>query len=186
MWEDLIPANTTTVECLQYGCFLIMTLLLSLFRHSASTFMSTLSFGTPTYPMMEGVLLHHSQRTEESMALWQAKRLNGKDTRPVTAGWGPHAFWLPDQCFPNQTKLFLVLAAADLVVWRLYQQRVLEFSSESPAAVSNRSRLPTPFSTWLLGLSIVSKDLARVLLMYPMCPSANRKSCHMLFRIFKC
>lgn len=40
----------------------------------------------------------------------------------------PTLFHFPDQLpFHDQTKLFLVLAAADLVVLRLYQKKVLEF-----------------------------------------------------------
>lgn len=37
---------------------------------------------------------------------------------------------------PNHIQLFLVLAAADLLAWRPYQKKVLEFPSESPGGCS--------------------------------------------------
>lgn len=143
--------------------------------------------GTPTCPVIKGVLLQNPRGTDESTDTREANRLNGKDRKPVNAGREPHTFWLPDQGFPNYTKLFLVLAAADLVAWRLYQKNILEFPSESPSGCSYQQiNIRAAHSLQhLLGLSTASKDPARVSLMHPICPSVNRKSRQMLFWIFR-
>lgn len=143
VWQDFMLAKTTTDDYFQCGCFLITTLPFSLcpeigIWQSLSAFMCINSFGTPTYPRIEGVCSITPNAQQRAPTFREATRLNGQDTKPVPTVRAPQIFRLPEQCLPYYTKLFLVLEAADLVVWRLYQKKAQEFPSVSPGAVISR------------------------------------------------